>query len=264
MKTAPVAEASTRRASLSFRLRLGVKRLIDIVAASLLILLFLPVFAIVSLTIIVASGRPIFYRQTRVGLRGKPFVMVKFRTMTIGADRDLDSIRHRNSRSGPLFKMSDDPRVTGVGRVLRKLSIDELPQLFNVLGGSMSLVGPRPALPEEVESFPAALRARESMPQGLTGLWQLEGRMDADFDKYSKLDLRYVEQWSLRLDIWILMKTPFVVIRQALNRNALDSGALFPGDSDSKSAPDIKAEAPDFDVDAVDYADRAVELEPAE
>jgi lipopolysaccharide/colanic/teichoic acid biosynthesis glycosyltransferase len=257
MRAPSDADAFIHHASLSFRLRLGVKRLIDVVASSLMILLLSPVFVVVSLTIILASGRPIFYRQTRIGLRGKPFVIVKFRTMTIGADSDLDSIRHHNSRSGPLFKMSNDPRVTGVGRVLRKLSIDELPQLFNVLAGSMSLVGPRPALPEEVEAFPAELRARESMPQGLTGLWQLEGRMDADFDKYSRLDLRYVQQWSLRLDLWILMKTPFVVIRQALSRSELSAGHLFPHEPDEVSAPSVEA-------DVADFTDRASQLELAE
>ncbi len=210
--------SSNGRNSASLRLRMRLKRLIDIVASFLIIVLLLPVFAVASVAILIGSGRPIFYRQTRIGLFGEPFVMVKFRSMTTNAHSSIDVIRDQNDRSGPLFKMTNDPRVTGVGRVLRKLSIDELPQLFNVLAGTMSLVGPRPALPEEVETFPAELRARESVPQGLTGLWQLEGRMDADFEKYRSLDLSYVENWCLRLDLKILVKTPFVVARQALRR----------------------------------------------
>jgi len=242
---------------MAFHVRMGTKRLIDIIASFLIILFLLPVFAAASVAIALGDGRPIFYRQTRVGHHGKPFVMVKFRTMTTNAHSSIDLIREQNDRSGPLFKMTNDPRITRVGRVLRKLSIDELPQLFNVLAGSMSLVGPRPALPEEVESFPAELRARESVPQGLTGLWQIEGRMDADFERYRTLDLRYVEEWSLRLDLKILVKTPFVVARQALHRTEVIPSQTPTHALDRKPTSVVRD-------DAADFASTASHLEPAE
>ena len=215
------------RPSGSLRLRLGVKRLLDILISSVLIMVFVPVFAIAAVAVLAGSGRPLLFRQNRVGRDGRRFMMIKFRTMQNDAELQLDALRADNARTGPLFKATNDPRVTTVGRVLRRLSIDELPQLFNVLGGQMSLVGPRPALPEEVDNFPVELRARESMPQGLTGLWQLEGRLDADFSRYTELDLRYIEEWSLRLDLWILLRTPFVVVRQAFNRSEVVPGELF-------------------------------------
>lgn len=209
-------------------MRLGVKRSIDILVSVLMIALLSPLLVLAALAVLIGSGRPILYRQTRIGFAGQPFVMLKFRTMTNGSDLGDGTAGLRNARSGPLFKMSDDPRVTVVGRVLRRLSIDELPQLFNILQGSMSLVGPRPALPEEVAGFPPELRVRESMPQGLTGLWQLEGRLDPDFETYMELDLRYVETWSLHRDLWILLRTPFVVLRHSLNRTEIDDIDMFP------------------------------------
>jgi lipopolysaccharide/colanic/teichoic acid biosynthesis glycosyltransferase len=161
----------------------------------------------------VADGWPVLFRQTRVGRDGRPFTMLKFRTMVPDAEARLDDVAHRNERRGPLFKAGDDPRVTRVGRILRHTSLDELPQLWNVLVGTMSLVGPRPALYPEREQFPPQLLARESMPPGMTGLWQLDGRTDPDFGKYTELDLRYVADWSLWLDLRILARTPFVVVR---------------------------------------------------
>ena len=140
--------------------------------------------------------------------------------MTTDAEDRQHHLLHHNERTGPLFKVSDDPRITRSGRLLRRTSLDELPQFLNVLKGDMSVVGPRPALPAEVERFPAELRRREEMRPGITGLWQVDGRTDADFGKYTTLDLRYVDEWSLRLDLAIMCRTPFVMLRHA--RHARD------------------------------------------
>ncbi len=182
-------------------------------------MILLPLMLVISMAILARSGSPILFRQTRVGRNGQQFTMVKFRTMSVDADKNLDTVAGSNDRTGPLFKAANDPRVTTVGRVLRRTSLDELPQLFNVLAGSMSMVGPRPALPHEVEQFPPELRVREAMPQGLTGLWQIEGRTDAEFATYARLDIHYVETWTLRRDVSILLRTPFVVVRHALARS---------------------------------------------
>jgi len=210
-----------RQAPLSLRLRLAIKRGLDIVLSLLLIVLLSPVLAVSALVILVSNGGPILFRQTRVGRNGHEFVMIKFRTMTTDAEQKLVEIKAGNQRTGPLFKVNNDPRVTTVGRVLRRSSIDELPQLFNVLAGSMSLVGPRPALPAEVAEFSEELRQREAVPQGLTGLWQLDGRTDPDFARYAELDLRYVQNWTLRLDLWIIIRTPFVILRHVFFRDAV-------------------------------------------
>ena len=206
-------------------LRLKVKRLLDLIVSATMLVLLSPVFLIIAAAIILKDGRPVFYRQIRVGQRGREFTMIKFRTMTKGADASMSLLQDQNDRSGPLFKINDDPRVTFTGRVLRRTSLDELPQLINVFFGTMSLVGPRPALPSEVAHFPDELRLRESVPQGITGLWQLNGRMDSDFGKYAELDLRYVETWSLRQDLVILVRTPFVVFSHALKRHAISTPA---------------------------------------
>jgi len=174
-----------------------------------------PMLGLIALVILVADGRPVLFRQTRVGRDGRPFTMFKFRTMVPGAETRLNDVAHQNERNGPLFKAGDDPCVTRVGKVLRHTSLDELPQLFNVLTGSMSVVGPRPALYREREQFPPELLAREAMPPGITGLWQLDGRTDPDFGKYTELDLRYVREWSLWLDLRVLVRTPAVVVRHA-------------------------------------------------
>lgn len=218
-KTSQISVKAPVQRPLGLRARLAVKRLLDIAMSSLILVCLLPVLVLISLAILVRSGRPILFRQTRVGRDGVPFTMVKFRTMTVDADKSLDVLLDSNERTGPLFKASNDPRVTTVGRVLRRTSLDELPQLFNVLAGTMSMVGPRPALPSEVAQFPPELRVRESMPQGLTGLWQIEGRTDAEFATYAQLDIRYVETWSLRRDFMILLRTPFVVVKHALSRS---------------------------------------------
>lgn len=208
--------------ALSLRMRLVVKRCIDIVLSVVLLLVLSPILVLSALAILLRDGRPVLFRQIRIGRDGRPFVMVKFRTMAKDAETMLDDLRQDNDRTGPLFKSNNDPRVTTIGRVLRRSSIDELPQLFNVLTGRMSLVGPRPALPSEVAEFSAELRRRESVPQGLTGLWQVDGRTDPDFSKYAELDLHYVENWTLRLDAWIIVRTPFVILGHLIHRDAVN------------------------------------------
>jgi lipopolysaccharide/colanic/teichoic acid biosynthesis glycosyltransferase len=150
---------------------------------------------------------PVLFRQQRVGLDGATFDVLKFRTMRVDAEEQLAKLEAANERNGPLFKMERDPRVTRVGRFLRETSFDELPQLVNVLRGEMSLVGPRPALPSEVERFEPELRQREQVPPGITGLWQVEARDNPSFEAYRRLDLFYVENWSITLDLRIKLGT---------------------------------------------------------
>jgi lipopolysaccharide/colanic/teichoic acid biosynthesis glycosyltransferase len=166
----------------------------------------------VAAAIKLTSPGPVLFHQERVGVNGQSFTMLKFRSMVVGADRNLESLRAENISDGVLFKMREDPRVTRVGRVLRRLSIDELPQLLNVLGGSMSLVGPRPPLPAEVARYDAPVHRRLLVKPGLTGLWQVSGRSDLPWDEAVRLDLRYVENWSLTMDLLILAKTVRAVL----------------------------------------------------
>jgi lipopolysaccharide/colanic/teichoic acid biosynthesis glycosyltransferase len=197
------------------RLRPAAKRVFDVVGSVASLVLSSPVLIVTSLAVLVSEGRPVIYCQTRVGRDGKPFTMLKFRTMVHDAHDRLDEVRDQNHRTGPLFKAHEDPRVTRVGRFLRITSLDELPQLLNVLQGSMSLVGPRPALYEERENFPAELLERETVRPGITGLWQVEARLDPDFDRYHELDLEYVRTYTLGRDIGLLLRTPIVVSRDA-------------------------------------------------
>ena len=191
---------------------LGAKRAFDVVVAVAVLVVLSPLYALIALMILVVDGRPVIFRQTRLGRDSEPFTIYKFRTMTRDAEAQRAAIEHQNERHGPLFKMVDDPRITRSGRWLRRTSLDELPQFWNVVEGSMSIVGPRPALPSEAEQFPAELRRRELMPQGITGLWQLDGQTDPDFGKYTDLDLRYVDEWSFRLDLSIFVRTIPVVL----------------------------------------------------
>ncbi len=183
------------------------KRLIDIVGAAVGLVLLSPLLAVSAITIRAKEGAPVLFRQTRVGLHGREFQMLKFRTMVPDADEKLDQVLHLNERSGAAFKASDDPRVTGTGRWLRRTSIDELPQLWNVLTGSMSLVGPRPPLPREVAEYDIWHRRRLSMKPGITGLWQIEARHEPDFDRWVEHDLIYIDGWSLWLDLKIMLRT---------------------------------------------------------
>ncbi|MFF8315818.1 sugar transferase [Streptomyces bobili] len=187
--------------------RHAVKGVVDRMGAAILLVLFAPLMVFVALIVMVDSRGGAFYRQRRVGKDGREFTIVKFRTMVAGADRARDALADRNEGAGLLFKLRRDPRVTRVGAVLRRYSIDELPQLFNVLTGSMSLVGPRPPLPEESAAYGPVIRRRLLVKPGLTGLWQISGRSDLSWEEAVRLDLRYVEDWSLALDTVILWKT---------------------------------------------------------
>jgi len=191
---------------------LVLKRTTDIFLASLFILLLSPVFFLTALAIVIDSGFPVFYRQIRLGKGNKPFNMFKFRSMRIGAHSEKSTLTEQNESSGPLFKIRNDPRVTLSGRFIRRWSIDELPQLFNVLSGRMSLVGPRPPLPEEVEEYSRRDFKRLHTIPGVTGVWQISGRSNLGFDEMIKLDLYYVDNWSIWIDLSILMLTPSAVI----------------------------------------------------
>jgi lipopolysaccharide/colanic/teichoic acid biosynthesis glycosyltransferase len=158
------------------------------------------------------SRGPIFFRQTRVGKNGEHFTVIKLRTMVVDAEARKASLQELNEADGALFKMKNDPRVTRVGRLLRKLSIDELPQLWCVLEGTMSMVGPRPALPDEVAQWDAEVVERLRVLPGLTGMWQVSGRSDSSFETYKRLDMYYVDNWSLRHDAVICAKTVRVVV----------------------------------------------------
>ena len=187
--------------------QLFLKRAIDVVVSGLGIILLSPLLLIIAILIRATSKGPVFYIQKRSGLNGRKFVLYKFRSMYKGAHERLAELAHRNEVSGPIFKIKNDPRITPVGWFLRKFSIDELPQLFNVLRGQMSLVGPRPPLPKEVRQYEPWQRRRLSMRPGITCLWQISGRNKISFDEWMKLDLEYIDKWSLWLDINILFKT---------------------------------------------------------
>ncbi len=199
------------------RSHLLVKRTLDLVGAVVALILAAPVMILTAIAIKIEDRGPIFYTSSRAGRRGQFFPMIKFRSMVTDADKLKAKMQAENERTGPLFKMSNDPRITKVGRIIRETSIDELPQLFNVLKGEMSLVGPRPALPEEEAAFDDELRDRFGVPPGITGLWQVEARSNAAFNAYRRLDLHYVENWTLGLDFRILLATvEQVVISVAL------------------------------------------------
>jgi lipopolysaccharide/colanic/teichoic acid biosynthesis glycosyltransferase len=184
------------------------------VVAGLGTLLLSPLLITLALAVKLSTPGPVLYRQPRVGHRGRPFTMLKFRTMHVGADAMVDSLREEHGVQDLMFKLQDDPRVTRVGRVLRKYSLDELPQLINVIRGDMSLVGPRPPLPEEVTRYEDWQFDRLEVPPGISGLWQVSGRSELSFDDCVRLDLFYIENWSLAYDLYILAKTVPVLISQ--------------------------------------------------
>ena len=188
-------------------LALAGKRLLDVGLGALALVILAPVMAVIGLLVAVVDGGPILFRQTRVGLHGRPFEVAKFRTMQPDAEGRLEELQARNEIRGPAFKLTDDPRLTRTGRILRATSLDELPQLWNVLRGEMSLVGPRPPLPREVDGYDLWHRRRLSMKPGITGLWQVEGRREPDFDRWVQLDLAYIDRWSIWLDVKIMAKT---------------------------------------------------------
>ena len=194
------------------------KRILDVLGAAVLLVLFLPVVAVTALLIKLDSPGPVLFRQERVGLAGRPFTLLKLRSMTTGNDDTEHAeyvaslIKGEATAHGGVFKLVGDARVTRVGRVIRRFSVDELPQLWNVLRGEMSLVGPRPALPREVALYDAKARERLSIKPGLTGLWQVSGRCELSFAEMVALDVAYGRTWSLGKDLLILAKTPLAAV----------------------------------------------------
>ncbi len=195
--------------------RRALKHGFDAVTAFAGLLALSPLFLVVAAAILIAMGRPVFFLQKRAGRFGREFQMIKFRTMVADAEKRRANLASKNEMDGPVFKITDDPRVTGLGRLLRRTSIDELPQLINVIRGTMSLVGPRPLPTAEQQAVYGWHRRRLSMKPGITGLWQVSGRSDVDFESWMKLDLEYIDGWSLWLDFKILLRTiPAVILKK--------------------------------------------------
>ncbi|QSB06951.1 sugar transferase [Natronoglycomyces albus] len=190
-----------------------IKEIVDRLGAAVLLAVFSPLLLASVIAIRATSPGPALFKQERIGRGGAPFTIWKFRTMYTDAERRLDELRHLNESDGVLFKMRDDPRITRVGGFLRRFSIDELPQLINVLRGDMSLVGPRPPLATEVAAYAPDTRRRLAVKPGMTGLWQVSGRSDLSWEEAVRLDLRYVERWSLSLDLVIMLRTITAVVR---------------------------------------------------
>ena len=191
-----------------------IKRLIDVVGGAALLVGLAPLLALAALLIKIDSPGPILFRQERIGLNKRRFRLLKFRTMVVGADQQQHGMEQLNEANGPVFKIKDDPRITRLGKFLRRYSIDELPQLFNVLNGDMSLVGPRPLPVRDVERINVQWHKRRfSVKPGITCLWQVNGRSDVSFDRWVQMDLEYIDHWCLGLDIKILIKTVPVVLR---------------------------------------------------
>ena len=189
------------------RWELAAKRTLDVVGSAVALVLLSPLLLVTALAILTAPRGGVLYRQVRVGRDGRPFTMLKFRTMQPGAHALMPGYEALNELDGPIFKIRRDPRITRAGRTIRTFSIDELPQLVNVLRGDMSLVGPRPLVPEEYRGLDARWRARLLATPGLTGAWQAGGRCDVDIQRWMELDLGYIRDWSLGLDLRILVRT---------------------------------------------------------
>jgi len=193
------------------------KQTFDYVLGTLLFIVTLPILLVSIAGIKLTSPGPAFFKQVRVGRDGKEFEVYKLRTMVVDAEKQLENVRHLNEAKGPLFKIKDDPRITRIGGILRKTSIDELPQFINVLRGEMSIVGPRPALPTEVDQWEPALQNRLRVRPGITGMWQVGGRLDgtdSEVDDYGQLDLYYVDNWTLVTDLTIILRTIPAVLLQ--------------------------------------------------
>lgn len=189
------------------RWQLAVKRLMDVIGAIVGLVILSPLYLGITLAILLTSGRPVFYEHIRVGRDGKPFRFIKFRTMTRNAEQERHLVIDLNEADGPVFKIRNDPRVTPLGRVLRRYSLDELPQLLHVLTGEMSLVGPRPPLPDEVKLYSDRELQRLTVKPGLTCSWQVSGRSDVEFRAWVDLDVEYIQNWNLRSDIKLILKT---------------------------------------------------------
>jgi lipopolysaccharide/colanic/teichoic acid biosynthesis glycosyltransferase len=202
------------RTSLRWRLGQVVKRVIDIAGSAIGLVVLMPLLIVIGVLVRITSKGPVLYRSKYLGRYAHPFVGYKFRTMVANADDLKASMAHLNHMHGPAFKIRNDPRVTLVGRFLRKYSLDELPQLWSVFKGDMSLVGPRPPLPEEFEQYQAWHRGKLAITPGITCFWQINGRSDIhDFDEWMRLDLKYIEKWSLWTDFKILARTIPAVLR---------------------------------------------------
>jgi lipopolysaccharide/colanic/teichoic acid biosynthesis glycosyltransferase len=191
---------------------LALRHALAAATAAVTLVLLSPLLALVALAVKLQDGGPVLFRQTRCGLRGRRFTMLKFRSMHVDAHRQKASLMHLNEATGPSFKIADDPRITPLGALLRKFSLDELPQLFNVVRGDMAMVGPRPPLPEEVAEYDEDYLRRLDIKPGLTGLWQVSGRSDLEFPEWVRLDVRYIDEWSPWLDAQILLRTPHAVL----------------------------------------------------
>jgi exopolysaccharide biosynthesis polyprenyl glycosylphosphotransferase len=191
--------------------KLLLKRTLDIVFSSLMVILLFPILLAIAIAIKLDSQGPIFYLSNRIGKKGRVFRCIKFRTMVEDAEKRRAKLIHKNERDGVLFKITDDPRITRLGRFLRKYSLDEFPQFFNVLRGDMSVVGPRPPISSEVREYKLSYLRRLDVTPGITGLWQVQARQDPSFDSYISLDMAYIENWSIWLDLQIILRTVGVV-----------------------------------------------------
>jgi exopolysaccharide biosynthesis polyprenyl glycosylphosphotransferase len=187
------------------------KRAFDIVFSALLLILFVPLLLIIAIAVKMDSPGPALYRSERIGKKGRVFGCIKFRTMVRDAETRRADVMHMNERDGVLFKISNDPRITRLGHFLRKYSLDEIPQFFNVLKGEMSIVGPRPPIASEVKEYKLSHLRRLDVTPGITGLWQVQGRQDPSFDSYVSLDVTYIDNWSFWLDFNIIVRTIGVV-----------------------------------------------------
>jgi exopolysaccharide biosynthesis polyprenyl glycosylphosphotransferase len=208
----PSATTSRRQSRLAYEAAVLTKRAMDVVVSLATISMLAPVFVVTAIAIKFTSPGPVFFRQERIGLHGRAFRVLKFRSMTAGAEKNVAELMAENGGYQPFYKIRNDPRVTRVGRFLRRASIDELPQLFNVLRGDMSLVGPRPQVYAEVEQYAFQHTTRLTVKPGITGLWQVSGRSDLAWPDAVRLDMRYVDTWSLAGDVGILLKTAKAVV----------------------------------------------------
>ncbi len=197
------------------RLSLGTKRAVDVVGSIILLILFSPILLATALAVKLTSPGPVIFKHQRIGGNGREFKFYKFRSMRPSAEEERSLLDDQNEVDGPVFKMRSDPRITPVGRFIRRTSIDELPQFWNVLIGDMSLVGPRPPLPQEVEQYSDWERQRLAVPPGVTGIWQVSGRSDLDFETWVSMDIQYIEEWRPWLDVSLMVRTvPAVLSRR--------------------------------------------------
>ncbi|MDR2840174.1 MAG: sugar transferase [Paludibacter sp.] len=192
---------------------LKLKALLELTFSSMVLVIFSPLFALIAFLILLDDGGPIFFRQQRIGVNGRRFMCYKFRTMVVNAEQMLEKLKDLNEVSGPVFKIKNDPRITKIGKFLRKTSLDELPQFYNVIKGEMAVVGPRPPLLSEVQQYKRPQLRRLSMKPGITCIWQVEGRNKVSFDEWIEMDLQYIDNWSLWLDLKLVLKTVIIIFK---------------------------------------------------